>query len=65
MKKKGKCLGDAINLDDSVDPEVCMVFYYHKLVDEIIINGTNEARKKVKEVINKVRESMKIDYYDN
>ena len=105
-----------IRKDDPANPEVCMVYYYHKLVnkdnletvcseckngargcvackkelinnmikylepikerrkyyeenpelvDEILIKGTNEARNKAKEVMNKVRRSMKIDYFDN
>ena len=107
---------DKIRKDDPANPEVCMVYYYHKLVnrdnietvcseckngargcvackkelissmikylspmkerrkyyednpelvDQILVNGTNEARKKAKEVMSKIKESMKIDYYDN
>ena len=105
-----------IRKDDPANPHVCMVYYYHKLVnkdnletvcseckngsrgcvackkelinnmikylepikerrkyyeenpelvDEILIKGTNEARNKAKEVMNRVRRSMKIDYFDN
>ena len=105
-----------IRKDDPANPEICMVYYYHKLinndnlktvcseckngtrgcvackkelinnmnkylepmrkrrkyyeehpeiVDEILIKGTNEARKKAKEVMNRVKKSMKIDYFDN
>ena len=105
-----------IRKDDPANPEVCMVYYYHKLVnrdnietvcseckngargcvackkelissmikylsqmkerrkyyednpelvDQILVNGTTEARKKAKEVMSKIKESMKIDYYDN
>lgn len=105
-----------IRKDDPANPEICMVYYYHKLinndnletvcseckngtrgcvackkelinnmnkylepmrerrkyyeehpeiVDEILIKGTHEARKKAKEVMNKIKKSMKIDYFNN
>lgn len=104
-----------IKKDDPADPEVCMVYYYHKLldmenvndvcfeckegkrgcvsckkelisnmmeflkpiqekrkyyennpeiVDEIIKDGTNRARKKAAEVMKRVRKSMKLDYFE-
>ncbi len=42
--------------------------YYEQrpeLVDEILINGTNRARKRAKEVIAKVKKNMKIDYFED
>lgn len=103
-----------IKKDDPANPDVCMVYYYHKLVNndeninrvcneckmgsrgcvqckkelieamneflkpiqekrkyydehpevvkDILENGTNEAHKKAKEQMSKVRRAMKIDY---
>lgn len=102
-----------IKKDDKADPEVCMVYYYHKLikntnletvcseckngtrgcvdckkelikkleeflipfrekrkyyqehpkeVDDILKNGTNNAREKAKETMFKIKTSMKINY---
>ena len=107
---------DKIRKDDPANPEVCMVYYYHKLVnkdnadnvcyecklgqrgcvackkelinkmneflspikerrkyyeenpelvDEILINGTKKAREKAKETIKEVKNSMKINYYND
>ena len=107
---------DKIRKDDPANPEVCMVYYYHKLVnkdnvdtvcseckkgqrgcvtckrelidkmtqflnpiqerrkyyeqhpelvDEILLKGTNVARKQAKETIKEVKESMKINYYND
>jgi len=107
---------DKIRKDDPANPEVCMVYYYHKLVnkgnvetvcaeckkghrgcvackrelivkmneflkpmkekreyyerhpeiiDEILIKGTQRARDKAKETIKEVKESMKINYYND
>lgn len=104
-----------IRANDPADPEICMVYYYHKLVnqknvetvcseckkgergcvackkeltaamseylkpirekrkyyeshpeivDEVLIEGTKKAREKAKEVMKKVRQSMKINYFD-
>jgi tryptophanyl-tRNA synthetase len=104
-----------IKKDDPADPEVCMVYYYHKLVsdknlktihdeckagkrgcvsckkelisnmmeflkpiqekrcyyeqrpelvDKILIEGTNKARKKAQEVMKRVRKNMNIDYFE-
>lgn len=104
-----------IKKDDPADPDVCMVYYYHKLVskdnlatinsecrngsrgcvnckkelianmleflkpiqekrkyyedhpevvDKILIEGTNKARKKASEVMKRVKKNMKIDYYE-
>ena len=104
-----------IKKDDPANPDVCMVYYYHKLikndnletvckeckngtrgcvackrelvskmmeflkpiqdkrryyeehieeVDNILISGTNEARKRAKETMKKVRKNMQIDYYE-
>lgn len=101
--------------DDPADPEVCMVYYYHKLVnkdnlstvcteckkgsrgcvqckkelinnmnkflkpmqekrkyyeenpkeiDKILLEGTFKAQKEAKEMMNKIKESMKINYYN-
>ncbi len=103
-----------IKKDDSANPDVCMVYYYHKLVNseenvnticseckkgsrgcvackkeliehmnaylkpirdrrkkyednpelvkEILNKGTEDARKKAKEQMNKIKKAMKIDY---
>ncbi len=104
---------DKIKVDDPANPEICMVYYYHKLfnqenldivcreckagsrgcvackkelirkimeflepiqsrrqyyethpevVEDILKQGTKEARKRAQEVYHKVREAMKIDY---
>ena len=104
-----------IKKDDPADPEVCMVYYYHKLankdntatvcseckkgargcvqckkelinsmnnflkpirekrtyyennpeeVDRVLLKGTKEAQDKAKEMMIKIRRSMKIDYYN-
>lgn len=104
-----------IRKDDPANPEICMVYYYHKLVnkdnvntvcseckkgergcvackkelianmvkflspmkerreyyeqhpeliDEILLNGTKTAQNKAKETMERVKESMKIDYYN-
>jgi len=101
--------------DDPANPDVCMVYYYHKLlnqenidkikeeckkgsrgcvdckkelikamnnflkpiqekrkyfednpklVDKIIKDGTEKARKKAKEVMSRVRKNMKLDYFE-
>lgn len=106
---------DKIKIDDPANPDICMVYYYHKLigndninnvcseckegkrgcvackkellskileflkpisdrrkyyenhqdeVDNILIEGTNKARKKAKETLKKVKHSMKIDYFE-
>lgn len=106
---------EKIKKDDPANPEVCMVYYYHKLVnkdntstvcaeckrgdrgcvqckkelinnmnnflkpmqekrkyyeehpekvDEILLNGTKKAQATAKTMMNKVRRSMKIDYYN-
>lgn len=42
--------------------------YYEEhpeILDEILIKGTNEERKKSKEVMGRIKNSMKIDYFDN
>lgn len=42
--------------------------YYEEnlqIVDEILINGINKARKNAKEVVDKIKKSMKTDYCDN
>ena len=105
-----------IRKDDPANPEVCMVYYYHKLVnrdnletvcheckngsrgcvnckkelinnmveylkpirerrkyyeenpelvDEIIKEGTKKAQQKASEVMKKIEESMRIDYFNN
>jgi len=102
--------------DDPANPEICMVYYYHKLlnmgnvdtvydeckqgkrgcvnckkelisnmveflkpiqekrkyyedrpelVERILKDGTEKARKKAEEVMNRVRKNMKLDYFDN
>lgn len=104
-----------IKKDDPANPEVCMVYYYHKLVnkeniavvcseckkgargcvkckkeliqkmndflkpmkekrqyyekhpeevDKILLDGTKKARITAQQTMNKIRKSMKIDYYD-
>lgn len=104
-----------IKKDDPADPNVCMVYYYHKLigsknldticseckngqrgcvgckkelikemveflkpiqekrkyyeehpeeVEQILQEGTEAARKKAKEVMKRVRKSMKLDYFE-
>lgn len=104
-----------IRKDDPANPDVCMVYYYHKLldnpnietvckeckqgargcvackkeliqvmmnflqpiqekrhyyekhpeeVDQILISGSKYARTKSKEVMKRVKENMKIDYFD-
>lgn len=104
-----------IKKDDPANPDVCMVYYYHKLiknpnvdtvckeckagargcvackkelakammeflkpiqerrkyyeehpeeVDQILVEGTNAARKRAKEVMKRVRKSMKLDYFE-
>lgn len=104
-----------IRKDDPANPEICMVYYYHKLVnkenvntvcsecknghrgcvackrelaksineylteyrknkkyydehpevvDKILIDGSNRARRVAKETMKKVKQSMKIDYYE-
>ena len=35
-----------------------------ELVDEILIEGTKKARAKAKETMKKVKEAMKLDYFD-
>ena len=106
-----------IKKDDLGNPDVCMVYYYHKLfsteeecktvceecragkrgcvackkqlakninatldpirekrkyyeerpelVDEILIKGTEKARKTAKETMKKVKKAMKLDYFEN
>jgi tryptophanyl-tRNA synthetase len=105
-----------IKKDDPANPDVCMVYYYHKLVTKdalddicreckagtrgcvgckkelinnmleflkpiqerrkhyeehpeevngILLDGTERARKKAKETMNRVRKSMKLDFFDN
>jgi len=105
---------DKIRKDDPANPHVCMVYYYHKLVnkenvdtvcsectkghrgcvackkelieqmdkfltpmrerrsyyeqhpeiiDKILIEGTNCARKKAKATMSRIKENMKINYY--
>lgn len=42
--------------------------YYEErpeLVNEILINGTNKARNKAKETMKKIKEVMKINYFEN
>lgn len=107
---------DKIHKDDPANPDKCMVYYYHKLinnpnlekvckecksgkrgcvackkelikemmeflkpihekreyyqknpevVDKILINGTNKARKQAEETMKKVKNSIKIDYFEN
>lgn len=107
---------DKIHKDDPANPEKCMVYYYHKLlnnpnletvckecknghrgcvnckkelikvmmeflkpihekrdyykenpklVDEALIKGTNKAKEKAKSTMDKVRKSIKIDYFEN
>ena len=115
-KKISKAITDPnkIKKDDKANPEVCMVYYYHKLVndnvktvceeckngsrgcvackkelankmiefltpfrerrkkyeenpklvDEILIKGTNKAREKAIEKMKLIRKNMKIDYFD-
>ena len=104
-----------IRKDDPANPDVCMVYYYHKLiksdnlkiiesecrsgcrgcvqckkelarniieflkpihekrkyyethldeVDQILLDGTNAARNKAKDVMKRVRKNMKIDYFE-
>ena len=104
-----------IKKDDPANPEICMVYYYHnlvnkeqvkevcqeckhgtrgcvackkqliesmlaflkpiqekrhyyeehpELVDQILIEGTNKARIKAMETMKKVKENMKIDYFE-
>ena len=104
-----------IKKDDPADPNVCMVYYYHKLignknldnvcteckkgargcvgckkelinemvnflkpiqerrkyyeehaeeVEQILKDGTEAARNKAKEVMNRVRKNMKLDYFE-
>ena len=36
-----------------------------ELVDEALIKGTNLAREKAKDTMDKVRKSIKIDYFEN
>ena len=104
-----------IKKDDPANPDVCMVYYYHKLfsnnldnickeckngsrgcvackkelinsileylkpiqekrkeyennpalVDEILIEGTNRARKVAQEKLKKVKKNMKINYFED
>lgn len=105
---------DKIKKEDPANPDICMVYYYHKLinndnlqtvhnecekgkrgcvnckkeliynmmkflkpiqekrhyyeerpelVDKILIEGTKEAHKKAQEVMKRVRENMKINYF--
>lgn len=105
-----------IHKDDPANPDICMVYYYHKLlenpnidsvcreckkgqrgcvackkelftvvqnflkpyrekrkyyeehldeVDAILIEGTRKANQKANEVLSRVRENMKIDYFGN
>lgn len=104
-----------IKKDDPANPDVCMVYYYHKLfskdnletirtecqngcrgcvackkeliknlldflkpiqdkrhyyeehpeiVDKVLLDGTSKAQKRAKEVVLKVKKSMRIDYFD-
>lgn len=106
---------DKIKVDDKANPDVCMVYYYHKLigndnlktvcqeckagsrgcvackkelinkmieflkpiqekrkyyednpqvVNNILKEGTEKARKKAKETMKEVKKSMKIDYFE-
>lgn len=104
-----------IKKDNPANPDICMVYYYHKLinnnvdticreckkgergcvackrelataltnylkpmqerrhyyeehpdeVEEILKDGTNAARSRAKEVMKRVRKSMKLDYFEN
>lgn len=104
-----------IKKDDPANPEVCMVYYYHKLlenknlgtvcneckngtrgcvackkeliekmeefltpirekrkyyienpniVDKVLMDGTNKAKKQAEETMRKVKESIKINYFE-
>ena len=35
-----------------------------KIVDQILKEGTQKAQEKAKETMKKIKESMKIDYFD-
>ena len=42
--------------------------YYETHIDEvydILRNGTNNARKKAREVLKRLKDNMKINYFDN
>lgn len=117
LKKVNKAVTDPnkIKANDPANPNVCMVYYYHKLVnqeniktvcseckkgqrgcvackkelatkmndflspirekrnyyeehpeevDKILMEGTNKARAKAKEVMKKVRQNMNINYFE-
>lgn len=117
LKKVNKAVTDPnkIKANDPANPNVCMVYYYHKLVnqeniktvcseckkgqrgcvackkelatkmndflspirekrnyyeehpeevDKILMEGTNKARTKAKEVMKKVRQNMNINYFE-
>ena len=36
-----------------------------ELVDELLIKGTEKARKTAKETMKKVKKAMRLDYFDN
>ncbi len=57
----------AKNIADTLKPMREKRAYYEahpELVDEILIKGTEKARKKAKEVMAKVKKAMKLDYFD-
>ena len=42
--------------------------YYEErpeLVDELLIKGTEKARKTAKETMKKVKKAMRLDYFEN
>lgn len=56
----------ACNINEFLEPIRKKRKYYEdnpKLVDEIILNGNKNAKKKAEEVMRRVRKNMKIDYF--
>ena len=58
----------AKNINATLDPIREKRKYYEErpeLVDEILIKGTEKARKTAKETMKKVKKAMKLDYFEN
>ena len=57
-----------IKKDDLGNPDICMVAYYEahpELVNKFLKEGTEKARKTAKETMKKVKEAMKLNYFED
>ena len=44
--------------------DVTVIDLNKELVDKVLINGTNKAKKQAEETMRKVKESIKINYFE-